>query len=226
MEEKQIRPTKARLVGSILPNHTRLFQTTDYETFHVLKAPDTNTAFKDMSSVTQRIGRNVTLKHAVSFWTSEKKANGSSTATNNMKKVFAKEDGSTNLGVGYLTYYSTPLIRRIQDMEDMTVEMEVYMPHNYSNMRIGTLNSNHDDISEIKTMFYGLLEEDLDLFHTLSYRFHNKVCYVYIDNTYMNTSYDFTSKTGPLYIGGYCGSANLQGVNVKNIYMKYGATTP
>ena len=224
MEKKQIRPTKARLIGSILPNHTKLFQTTSYEDFHVLRAPNTNIPFKDISSVSYKIGSNINFVNTVAMWKSDAKASGSTTADANMRKATLNEDGSINLGVGYLTYYKEPLITDISSMPDVTINVTAKIPHNYSVIRLGTLNSQHNNIPEIRLVFYEVLDEDLSLYHTISYRFKDKVCYVFIDGMYMNISYDFSNTTGALYLGGYCGSAILQGVNVQSIQVLTGST--
>lgn len=154
-----------------------------------------------------------------------KKLRGTSVTSFEEPTILQNEN--LNCGRGYLTY--TPAINpAIVDLSAYTITVQFHYTNSNQIIRFGRLVIYDDDTAMVTGILttprsYDSANPDISDTHYLKYKFLDGICYVYYDNAYTGQSFDFSSTTDMIYLGGFNYRANpstaglhIQSVSVDN----------
>lgn len=199
MTRKEIRATKTRLHGTILPSHARFMQTAVYEDFHLYRTDGSNTTYKEISpsaTFDLKTVSNIALT-PLTLWDWKPLANTSTTLT----APSIVNNTAVNVGRGYVTYLKQEVPK--SELNSFSIKMTVSFTGQYQRVYCGFLNGTDTlTVTGLNIMLGTYITEgrNHDTHHTLEIKFLDKIGYVYINNQYTGLSYNYSSVTKPVYV--------------------------
>ena len=208
MEEKEIRPTSARIIGNVLPAYTELMKETSYEDYHVIREFGTPISYKGVTNNSLKLfldSHDITFNtDVIGNWLYEKIYANSTLTDADKVAPTVNNNGVADMGVAYLTVYRTPLFNTSDTtMNACTLKIVLEYNYQYQNVLLGILNSAHNNITGYDRKLNDIIHYDTGAVHTLEFKFRNGVGFVFVDGGWIGHNINLTGSVGDCVIGFY-----------------------
>lgn len=207
-----------------------MMETHQYEVFNAKQEEDGNANFKNINSTLRNLyalNRGNYNVSNIANWICEHPRSGTGLTGANLKKAFTTSEG-TNMGRGYLTVYSVPVIK--DPLSELNPEMfcftvELDFDSEYAYALLGFLNSAEDNVSPgISKKLSNLVSfrNKDETSHVIEYKMVDGILYMYVDSWYTGQYLDVQGQTRDVFCAFYMGSASssYDGIVVKSIRME------